>query len=192
MNLWDSHPLGGTGKIIDESLPKQQFFLRWYFGNLNITQCMLADMRGEPTVNAEQSVLLTRYMDNMYQAACNVSAHMHARLRHFLVILQHVVYDIKMKREPEGLSVDWGDACLHCSTQLDLTIKGVPIGDGAAPVRHLWARLPDVCSQICLTVLQSMLPSPINKSCELAGSTCGINCNVRAVIQACGYRVIFR
>ena len=188
MNLWDSHPLGRTGKIVDQSIPKQQFFLRGYFANLNITQCMLADMRGDGTVNEEQSVLLTRYMDNMYQAVCNVPTHIHARLKRFLEILQHVVYNIKMKWEPEGLSVDWCDARLHSNPKLDLTIKGVPIGDGIAPVVHLWARWPDVCSQNCPTVLQSMLPSLTNKSCELAGSTHAIRCNIRAVIQGCGYK----
>ena len=111
-----------------------------YFANLHVTRCMLANMHGRTTTNADLAVLLTRYMDNMYQVVCNVPAHMHARLKHFLEIFQHVLYDMKMKWELDDLSVDWCAARLHSTPTLDLTIKGVPIGDGAAPVINLWAR----------------------------------------------------
>ena len=188
LNLWDSHPLGRTGRIVDQSLPKQQYFLRGYFAHLDLHQCMLAETKYARTTTSTPTVLLTRYMDNMYQAVCNVPEHAHARIKCCLEILQHVVHRIKMKWEPEGCSVDWCDARLHSQPTLDLTIKGVPMGKGATPVTAAWAQWPDWCSQNCPTVLRSMLPALTNKSCELASTPYAIECDIRTVVQGCRYK----
>ena len=186
--LWDSHPAGRVGKIVEHAVRRQRRFLLNYFQNLNETLCMLADTRITHTPHSAPEVLQTRYIDNMYIVLCNVPANMHPHMRCFVEILHKTVYNIKMKWETSATSVDWCDARMHASPMCDITLKGVPMGRGESPVDSIWSRWPDACSQNCPTVLSSMIPALSLKSCQRAGSRLALTSNLLTIVQGCGYK----
>ena len=188
LNLRDSHPLGRVGKIIDQSVKRQQPFLLNYLLNLDDTLCMLADTRTSHTPTGDPSVLLTRYMDNMYIVLCNIPPEIHQQLARFIEILHQSVYNITMKWEPCADSVVWCDARLHSNPRCDITMKGIPMGSRESPVATVWSRWPDACSQNCPTILASMIPALSLKSCQKAGSPLALTANLRTVVQGCGHK----
>ena len=111
MGLWDSHPEGRVGKIIDRSLRTQRKFL-------------LQETTVQSPETTDPAVLLTRYMDNNYIALLNIPPATEDTLHTFFCLFHSTVYDIPMKWEPDGSTVTWCEACL--TTQGDLLLKGVP------------------------------------------------------------------
>ena len=138
LNLWDSHPSGRVGKIIDLAVKRQRPFLLNYFLNIDDTLYMLAHTHTTHTPTGDPNVLLTWYMDNMYIVLCNIPFEIHPQVARFIEILHQSVYNIKMKWESCAESVDWCDARLHSTPHCDITMKGVPMGGGETPV-NVWS-----------------------------------------------------
>ena len=162
-NLWDNHPARRVGKIVDQAVKQQRPFLLNYFQNIDETLCMLADTRATHTTTATPEVLQTRYMDKMYIVLCNIPPVLHPQLRCFIEILHQA--QIPKKWETGGVFVDWCNARMHSTPQCDITMKGVPTGNGVCPVTTIWSRWPHPWSQNCPTVLASMIPALSLKLC---------------------------
>ena len=188
IELWDSHPEGRVGKIIDKSVVRQRHFLRGYFSTFMPLHCMVAEVLESPAPSPDAVILLSRYMDNNYIGVINVSpCHLDA-VRTFLASFYSVLYDLPMKWEPEGDTVSWCEASL--STDSSLTLKGVPHTPlGPEDVCEMWHRWPDRWSPNCRVVLQSMLPSIIRKSIIFCSSPRERLLNLEAVVQGCGFKL---
>ena len=52
--------------------------------------------------------------------------------RLFVQLLRDVVYQTKLKWEPQAASVDWCEARMHTQPQLNITMKGVIVGRGTS------------------------------------------------------------
>ena len=113
--------------------------------------------------------------------------HTHTHLLKFFEILRQTVYNIKMKWEATGVHTDWCDARLSSLPQPNLTVKGVPCTPCSTPATSLWDRWPDRSSPNYPTVLGSMIPALKGKSTTLAGDRDVMSCNVRTIVQGCGY-----
>ena len=133
-------------------------------------------------------MLQIRYMDNAHLTLCNVPTHTHKQVLKFVEILHQTVYNIKMKWETTGVHTDWCDARLSSLPRPNLTVKGVPCTPCSTPATSLWDRWPDRWSPNCPTVLGSMIPALTGKSMTLAGDRHAISCNVRTIVQGCGYK----
>ena len=71
--LWDSHPEGRLGHIIQSPPRRQHFFLRNYFLHVDPIRCIFAETsQATALLSTEPAILLTRYMDNTYIAFCNI------------------------------------------------------------------------------------------------------------------------
>ena len=101
--LWDSHPEGRLGHIIQCAPRRQHFFQRNYFFNVKPTYCMVAETsKPRKLLDDTIAVLFTGYMDDTYLAFCNVAMHLHATIRYFIEPLQDILYQVPFKWEPEG------------------------------------------------------------------------------------------
>ena len=159
LGLWDSHPEGRVGKIIDRSVRSQHRFLLSFFHDFNPLGCILRETEVQHPASDSLAILLTRYMDNNYVALLDVPHQLHDVVRFFLCRFQSTIYDIPMKWEPEGDIVSWCEAPLTTSGML--VLKGVPTGPDKS-AWQLWHRCPS-----CPVTLQSMIPSvPSPQSCH--------------------------
>ena len=188
MGLWDAHPEGRVGLIIDQSPRSQHMFLRKYFMQFDALQCQLAECTqlGPPSSGAR--ILHTHYMDNAYLTLCNVPEHTHPQLRAFVEILHTTVYNIKMKWETTGVHCDWCDARLFSEPAMNLMNKGVPWGAANAPATALWDRWPNSWSSGCPTVVRSIIPALLQKGLTLNGGHLAIERNIQTIVQGCGYK----
>ena len=96
MGLWDSHPEGRVGQIIQRSPRAQHAFLRNYFLQFDVFRCHLAKVTVPGQVDHAAEVMQTRYMDNAYVALGNAHTRIHAQLELFLEIFHHTIYDIQV------------------------------------------------------------------------------------------------
>ena len=97
------------------------------------------------------------------------------------------IYCIPMKWEPEGPSVTWCEGSL--STAGSLVLKGVPHSPlSPQDICAMWARSPDRWSPNCPLVLQSMLPSIVNKALVLCSAPYFRVLNIQALVQGCGFK----
>ena len=97
MGLWDSHPEGHVGQIIQRSPSTQHAFWRNYFLQFGSVRCHMADVQVQgPATDVTQ----TRYMDNAYMALGKIPKHIHAQPTLFIEILHQAIHDIPMKWEP--------------------------------------------------------------------------------------------
>ena len=190
LGLWDSHPEGRVGQIIQRSPRTQHAFLRNYFLQFDSVRCHMAEIhvQGSPTHVPE--VMQTRYMDNAYMALGNIPipTHTHAQLALFVELLHKAIYDIPMKWEPTGVTADWCDTRLLTSPSIGMCMKGVTICSGGGPAMRLWQRWPDPWSPNCPSVLQSMIPALTQKTFQLHGSPGSLEANVRSIVQGCGFK----
>ena len=188
MGLWDSHPEGRVGKIIDRSVCTQRKFLLQYFLNFRPIHCMIQETTVHNPETIDPSVLLTRYMDNNYIAVLNIPPGTVDALRTFFCLFHSTLYDIPMKWEPDGSAVTWCEGCL--TTQGDLLLKGVPAHSNphCPAVCPMWTRWPDRWSPGCRVVLQSFIPALVLKSITLCSSAVTRDRDLQTVIQAYGYK----
>ena len=179
MGLWDSHPEGRVGKIIDRSVRSQRKFLLSYFHDFNPLRCMLRETEVQHAVSDLPTILLTRYMDNSYVALLNVPHQLHDAVRLFVSRFPSAVYDIPMKWEPEGTTVSWCEASL--TTAGTLVLKGVPTtpDESALPLWHRW---PDRWFPSCPVTLQSMIPSLVLKAVILCSDPIARKLNFHTII----------
>ena len=64
LTLWDSHPEGRVGHIIQSALRCQHFFLRNYFLHADPIKCIVVETIQVPdALSIEPAILLTRYTD---------------------------------------------------------------------------------------------------------------------------------
>ena len=161
--LWDSHPEGRVGHIIQSAPRRQHLFLRNYFLNVDSLRCMLAESADLPEPMCSQpSILLTRYMDNTCVAFCNVPQHLLYVCRQFLVQLQAELYQVPFKWELEGQFLHLGGTCVSCTPQApSLSLKGFTLHSFDPSI---WDRWHDRSSPSCCLVLQSMVPALVLKS----------------------------
>ena len=188
MGLWDSHPEGRIGRIMDRSVRTQRKFLLQYFLNFCPTRCMIHETAVQFSQTIDPAVLLTRYMDNNYIALLNIPPATDDALRTFFCLFHSTLYDIPMKWEPDGSTVTWCEACL--STQGDLLLNRVPAHtDLKCPTMcPMWTRWPDRWSPGCPIILQSFVPALVLKSITLCSSAVTRERNLQAVVQGCGYK----
>ena len=188
MGLWDSHPEGRMGKIIDRSVRTQRKFLLQYFLNFRPIHCMIEETTVHSPETTDPSVLLTRYMDNNYIALFNIPPVTDDALRTFFCLFHSTVYDIPMKWEHDGSTVTWCEASL--TTQGDLLLKGVAAHSNphCPAVCPTWSRWPDRWSPGCPIVLRSFIPALVLKSNTLCSSAVTRDRNLQTVIQGCGYK----
>ena len=184
--LWDSHPEGRLGHIIQSAPRKQHFFLRNYFLQVDPIRCIVAETSHTTAVlSTEPAILLTRYMDNTYVAFCNIPREVLGVARLFLVRLQQELYQVPFKWEPEGQFLSWGECNVSCTPTLSLTLKGFRI-DFLDP--SVWDRWPDRWSPSCPLVLRSMVPALVLKSILFALCRADQSLNVRGVVTGFGYK----
>ena len=188
MGLWDSHPEGHVGHIIQRSPRTQHAFLRNYFLQFDSVRCHMADVQVQGPVSNVPEVMQTRYMDNAYVSLGNIPTNTETQLALFLEILHQAIYDIPMKWETTGVTADWCDTRLLTNPSIDMCIKGVPICSGTGPTVKLWRRWPDPWSPNCPSVLQSMIPALTHKTFLLRGSPGSLEANVRCIVQGCGFK----
>ena len=101
--LWDSHPEGQVGHIVQSAPRRQHFFLRNYFLNIDPIKCMIAETASMPPLVCNRpAILFTRYIGNTYVAFCNVPQSLLCVARECLVHLQRALHQVPFKREPEG------------------------------------------------------------------------------------------
>ena len=114
--LWDSHPEGQLGHIIQSAPRCQHYFLRNYFLHVQPLKCMIAEFaKPQVLVDASPAVLFTRYMDTTYLAFCNVPNRLHGTIRHFIELFQDILYQVPFKWEPEGQFLHWGECAVMCN-----------------------------------------------------------------------------
>ena len=107
MALWDSHPEGRVGQIIQRSPRTQHAFLRNYFLQFEVIGCQLAEVGVQSSTVDRPKVMQTRYMDNAYASLGKVPTHIHTPLARFLEIFHQTIYDIQMMWETIGVTADW-------------------------------------------------------------------------------------
>ena len=131
--------------------------------------------------------ILSRYMDNNYVCLFNVPEDSIDAVRELLKRFFATIYCIPMKWEPEGPSVTWCEGSL--STAGSLVLKGVPHSPlSPQDICAMWARWPDRWSPNCPLVLQSMLPSIVNKALVLCSAPFFRVLNIQALVQGCGFK----
>ena len=184
--LWDSHPKGRLGHIIQSAPRRQHFFLRNYFLHVDPIKCIVAETsHTQDRLSIEPAILLTRYMDNTYVGFCNIPHRVLGVARQFLVHLQQELYQVPLKWEPEGQFLSWGECCVSCMPTLSLTLKGSR-KDFFDP--SVWDRWPDRWSPSCALVLQSMVPALVLKSIMFALCRANQSLNVEGVVTGFGYK----
>ena len=159
MMLWDSHPEGRLGHIIQSAPKTQQYFWRKYFLNIPPLKCRIAETGAAVAVDyVPAAVLFTRYMDNTYLGICNVPESLLPAVRHFVEIFQHILYEVPFRWEPESQLLNWGECSVMCTDTPSPSMKGEP------PVEpffnpEMWDRWPGRWLPNCPLVLQSMFPA---------------------------------
>ena len=185
--LWDSHPKGRVGKSIDKSLDRQRPFLTNYFQTLQPIKCMVAEILQVHHTIQDPAIFLSHYMDNNYICLFNVLEDLRSAVRELGRCSLAQIYCIPIKLEPGGPCVTWCEGSR--STAGSLVMKGVPHKPlSPTNICTMWTHWPDPWSPNCPLVLQSMLPSLVNKALVLCSAAFFRIQNLQAIIQGCHFK----
>ena len=130
-------------------------------------------------------VFLSRYRDNIYISLLNVKGEIAHKVRIAVSALLHSIYGIKLKWEPHGDVVTWGEGALSVQQDgLHLHRKGV------VPALHApepeWLNWVDASSPHTRNVWASQFPSLLQKSIWYALTPQDIRDNLRSLCWGVG------
>ena len=112
---WDGVLGGRLDPIIQMTRNVDKARVRSFFGDCTTLRCVVGEcLANNGRVRRDgfpyPMVLVSRFRDNLYLLVCGVCLTLFPRLRCAIASLLNVVYRIKLKWEPEGMSVVWGVA----------------------------------------------------------------------------------
>jgi len=132
-------------------------------------------------------VLLSRYRDNIYICILNAPTRLLPGLKVVLSQLLSATYGIKLKWDPHGDSVVWGEGSLTFSEKgLSLTRKGISPSLGYTnPEWHRWV---DASSPHARLAWRSQFPSLLHKCVWYALSISDVLTNLRSLLWGVGQK----
>ena len=162
-------------------------FLLNYFQGFQPVKCMTAEIVHVHDSTSSPTIIVSRNMDNNYVCLYSVPEDLLDAVRELMTRFYAEIYQIPMKWEPEGNSITWCEAAL--STTGSLVLKGVPHQPlSPSSICAMWERWPDRWSPNYPLVLQSMLPSVVNKALVLCSAPFFRVLNLQAIVQGCGFK----
>ena len=135
----------------------------------------------------QQLILLSRYRANLYICILNASNEELSLLQNIIEVLLHSTYGIKLKQQPHGDLVIWGQGALQVTdTGVSLTRKAMPPSLQGMRDAPGWSTCADASSPCARIGWRSHFPSLLRK-CLWYGSTWDqVRCNLTSVLWGVG------
>ena len=132
--------------------------------------------------------LISRFRDNICLLLCSVPTTSLCEVKQALAVLLSVVYGIKLKWEPHGNFVAWGERKVSQAPDATLSLlhKACTLSLGDPPGTLKWGAGVDVCCPRAKQVWKSQFPSLLLKCMWYSLTSGDFVANIRSVMWGMG------
>ena len=125
VSLWDAHPEGRVGHLLQMAPKSQHRFHINYFSSIDPARCATSEISqkrrvaqtSRPQLATEGYLVMGRYVDNIYMSAVDIPPKLGRPLEIFLELFLTLLYQLPLKWEPSpNARVSWLEASIHNDT----------------------------------------------------------------------------